>query len=71
MISYRLILLLMSIKKPKPYYNSPLNISNTIDLPSNLLQSRRKFHALELAPSINNTTHFSPKEEKTPAKTKK
>lgn len=30
----------MSIKKEKHYYNTPLNSSKTIDLPSNLLQMR-------------------------------
>lgn len=35
-------LLLMNNKR-KQYYNTPLNISQTIDLPSNLLRARHSY----------------------------
>lgn len=51
-------LLLMSNKR-KQYYNTPLNISQTIDLPSNLLRARHSYKLTrQPATAPHNTDHL-------------
>jgi hypothetical protein len=62
----------MSFKKSKPYYNTPLNISNTVDLPSNLLQSRRQPRPSETAaPGQHRTLNVTPRESETAPRARK
>lgn len=47
----------MHNKKHKLYYNTPLNLSQTIDLPSNLLGARANFRESQKS-SLNKDTLF-------------
>lgn len=68
----------MSFKRSKPYYNTPLNVSKTIDLPSNLLRGRpsTRYHELTTAhlssppPSLNATVTVTPRPELQPIQAK-
>lgn len=52
----------MSFKKTRPYYQTPLSTSKTIDLPSNLLQGRPSTRYKELPPpTLNATTTITPR----------
>jgi len=54
---------IMSMKKNKLYYNTPLNTSKTIDLPSNLLQLRPNLrHPVPESQNMNATIDFTPRE---------
>jgi|694.fasta_scaffold72845_3 hypothetical protein len=66
----------MSHKKQKAYYNTPLNVSQTIDLPSNLLRAnptRNSFHRIiPVTPNSEEVSQLNtPRESILPIEAKK
>jgi hypothetical protein len=63
---------IMSARKTKPYYNTPLNSNKTIDLPSNLLQLKNNLRYQQPEPlSMSATVDITAREIVNPLKAKK